>query len=118
MGICPESCIGDVELHYSIVTWLGWLNSGMNPAIYACWSKDFRRAFHKILCSCCYKRQNRGRTLKQSNYSYSAKTGMKRTIVRRSSPKVPEKSFGMASLNKAPTSSTCSSIAGNDFFQI
>ena len=56
MGVCPDSCISDPELVGSIVTWLGWLNSGMNPVIYACWSRDFRRAFKKILCSlfsCC-----------------------------------------------------------------
>lgn len=51
MGVCPDSCISDPELVLSIVTWLGWLNSGMNPVIYACWSRDFRRAFKKILCS-------------------------------------------------------------------
>ena len=56
IGVCPDSCISDPELVFSIVTWLGWLNSGMNPVIYACWSRDFRRAFKKILCSaltCC-----------------------------------------------------------------
>ncbi len=26
-----------------VVTWLGWINSSMNPVIYACFSKDFRR---------------------------------------------------------------------------
>ena len=28
---------------FQIVTWLGWLNSIMNPFIYACCSKDLRR---------------------------------------------------------------------------
>jgi hypothetical protein len=23
---------------------LGWINSSMNPVIYACWSRDFRRS--------------------------------------------------------------------------
>ncbi|GIY67665.1 hypothetical protein CEXT_746321 [Caerostris extrusa] len=27
----------------------------MNPVIYACWSRDFRRAFTKLLCFCCPK---------------------------------------------------------------
>ena len=56
IGLCPESCISDPQLVYSIFTWLGWLNSGMNPVIYACWSRDFRKAFKKVLCSllfCC-----------------------------------------------------------------
>ncbi len=40
-GVCPE-CIPDPVV-FSVVTWLGWCNSGMNPVIYACCSKDFRR---------------------------------------------------------------------------
>ena len=39
-GICAD-CISPVV--FSIVNWLGWINSGMNPIIYACFSKDFRR---------------------------------------------------------------------------
>ena len=31
------------EIVFQVVTWLGWLNSSMNPFIYACCSKDFRR---------------------------------------------------------------------------
>lgn len=31
------------EIVFQIVTWLGWLNSSMNPFIYACCPKDFRR---------------------------------------------------------------------------
>ncbi|KAK7582558.1 hypothetical protein V9T40_014003 [Parthenolecanium corni] len=41
-GICVE-CVWNEDLITSIATWLGWINSGMNPFIYACWSKDFRR---------------------------------------------------------------------------
>ncbi|XP_022194118.1 dopamine receptor 2-like [Nilaparvata lugens] len=41
-GFCAD-CIWEAELVSAIVTWLGWINSGMNPVIYACWSKDFRR---------------------------------------------------------------------------
>lgn len=58
MGICPDTCISDPQLVGSIVTWLGWLNSGMNPIIYACWSREFRKAFDKILFGkCCKKRR-------------------------------------------------------------
>ncbi len=42
----------------------------MNPAIYACWSKDFRRAFRKILCSCCSSQNRRNKALKQNRFSY------------------------------------------------
>ncbi len=38
------------EFIYSFLTWLGYINSGCNPIIYAFNSKDFRRAFTKILC--------------------------------------------------------------------
>lgn len=41
-GFCVR-CIWQEELVSAVVTWLGWINSGMNPVIYACWSKDFRR---------------------------------------------------------------------------
>jgi hypothetical protein len=28
---------------FAVVTWLGWINSCMNPVIYACCSNEFRR---------------------------------------------------------------------------
>ena len=42
-GICPD-CISNPELTFAILTWLGWINSSMNPVIYACCSNDFRRS--------------------------------------------------------------------------
>lgn len=41
-GFCIE-CIWHEEIVSAVVTWLGWINSSMNPVIYACWSRDFRR---------------------------------------------------------------------------
>ena len=41
-GICP-SCISNPELTFAVLTWLGWINSSMNPVIYACCSNEFRR---------------------------------------------------------------------------
>lgn len=41
-GFCSK-CIWQEEIVSVAVTWLGWINSGMNPVIYACWSRDFRR---------------------------------------------------------------------------
>ncbi|KAI8519101.1 G-protein coupled receptor 1 [Branchiostoma belcheri] len=35
---------------FSIVTWLGYLNSGMNPIIYTIFNDEFRIAFRKLLC--------------------------------------------------------------------
>lgn len=68
MGICPDTCISDPQLVGSIVTWLGWLNSGMNPIIYACWSREFRKAFDKILFGkCCKKRRAQKRRKEMVN---------------------------------------------------
>ncbi|XP_021927543.1 dopamine receptor 2-like isoform X2 [Zootermopsis nevadensis] len=57
-GFCLR-CIWNEELVSAVVTWLGWINSSMNPVIYACWSRDFRRAFVRILCVCCPRRMRR-----------------------------------------------------------
>lgn len=77
VAICGTSCIYKPHIVMSIVTWLGWLNSAMNPVIYACWSRDFRRAFRRVLCAwvefvCPYEGSNIARKLnlkKSSNYS-------------------------------------------------
>jgi dopamine D2-like receptor len=34
-------------------TWLGYINSFMNPIIYTVWNMEFRKAFRKILLSTC-----------------------------------------------------------------
>ncbi|KAH8271270.1 hypothetical protein KR018_005315 [Drosophila ironensis] len=57
-GVCVE-CIEHEEIVSAIVTWLGWINSSMNPVIYACWSRDFRRAFVRLLCMCCPRKIRR-----------------------------------------------------------
>ncbi|CAG9836958.1 unnamed protein product [Diabrotica balteata] len=41
-GFCLQ-CISHERIVLAVVTWLGWINSSMNPVIYACWSRDFRR---------------------------------------------------------------------------
>lgn len=55
IGICGEKCFSDMKTVSSVVTWLGWSNSAMNPVIYVLWNRDFRRAFNKLLCRCCPK---------------------------------------------------------------
>lgn len=45
-----DNCIND--LLFSILFWLGYCNSAVNPMIYALFSKDFRFAFKRIICKC------------------------------------------------------------------
>lgn len=48
-GIFQANLSGYHESIFFIFTWFGYLNSGCNPIIYAFSSRDFRRAFYKIL---------------------------------------------------------------------
>lgn len=55
-GFCPL-CIH--PLLFSVLFWLGYCNSAINPCIYALFSKDFRFAFKNILCKCICTREAR-----------------------------------------------------------
>ncbi|CAG0921037.1 unnamed protein product [Notodromas monacha] len=48
-AICHESCHIQ-EWGFATAFWLGYANSAFNPVIYTIFNKDFRNAFHKILC--------------------------------------------------------------------
>ncbi|XP_014216974.1 octopamine receptor Oamb-like [Copidosoma floridanum] len=55
-AFCPD-CIHPTV--FSVLFWLGYCNSAINPCIYALFSKDFRFAFKKIICNClCKQRAN------------------------------------------------------------
>lgn len=46
-------CDDCINLHlFSVVFWIGYCNSAINPMIYALFSKDFRFAFKQIICKC------------------------------------------------------------------
>ncbi|XP_025833497.1 dopamine receptor 2 [Agrilus planipennis] len=90
-GFCIE-CIWHEEIISAIVTWLGWINSSMNPVIYACWSRDFRRAFLRILCVCCprqIRRKYQGGFRAKSNQS-----GTKQVVLDTSSENPSNSSVG------------------------
>ncbi|CAL8114018.1 unnamed protein product [Orchesella dallaii] len=44
---------------YHLLTWLGYLNSAVNPIIYCIYSKDFKRAFNRLVCRCKRNRNSR-----------------------------------------------------------
>ena len=67
IGICNEECVINKEIIMPIFTWLGYINSGVNPIIYALSMRDFRRAFGRIIFCCCPKyRYNQSRRRAQT----------------------------------------------------
>ena len=58
-GICKTKCVLHAEVVFPVFNWLGYINSGMNPIIYACSMRDFRRSFSRILCCCAPRRLKR-----------------------------------------------------------
>ena len=53
-GLCRHAgCVRHADILFRVFTWLGYINSGMNPVIYACSLRDFRRAFARRLLCCC-----------------------------------------------------------------
>ncbi|XP_014616455.1 PREDICTED: tyramine receptor 1-like [Polistes canadensis] len=45
------------EILMQALTWLGWINSAINPFIYAFYSADFREAFWRLTFRKCFKSQ-------------------------------------------------------------
>lgn len=44
---CPSCCFSNRLINF--ITWLGYINSALNPIIYTIFNLDFRRAFKKLL---------------------------------------------------------------------
>ena len=49
MTACPD-CLAGADLALTFITWLGYLNSALNPLIYGCFNRQFRRAFREMIC--------------------------------------------------------------------
>ncbi|XP_066524699.1 dopamine receptor D4 related sequence [Hoplias malabaricus] len=47
-ALCESCDIGPTLI--SVVTWLGYVNSAVNPIIYTAFNAEFRNVFHKLLC--------------------------------------------------------------------
>lgn len=47
LPFCPGCCLSNVIIDF--LTWLGYINSALNPIIYTIFNLDFRRAFKKLL---------------------------------------------------------------------
>lgn len=56
-AICPEETCPCPDIVVSILFWIGYTNSALNPIIYAYFNRDFREAFKNTLqcafCSLC-----------------------------------------------------------------
>jgi len=51
--LCGEACHCP-DIIVSILFWIGYFNSMLNPAIYAYFNRDFREAFRRTLICLCY----------------------------------------------------------------
>ncbi|KAA0202315.1 hypothetical protein HAZT_HAZT007756 [Hyalella azteca] len=48
-----SSSVFDEGAPFLITTWIGYINSFLNPVIYTIFNPEFRKAFEKILTGCC-----------------------------------------------------------------
>lgn len=50
-ALCPACAVSPRLV--SAVTWLGYVNSALNPVIYTIFNAEFRTVFRKALRLCC-----------------------------------------------------------------
>ncbi|XP_006021134.1 alpha-1B adrenergic receptor [Alligator sinensis] len=70
------------ETLFKVIFWLGYFNSCLNPIIYPCSSKEFKRAFIRILKCQCHQRKRLGwwtynyRTWNRGSFEHSRKDSL------------------------------------------
>jgi len=54
-ALCGQLCPATPPVVVSVLFWIGYVNSALNPLIYALFNRDFRHAFQRTLsvCRCC-----------------------------------------------------------------
>ena len=74
-GICPETCMvpDGSEWVITLVFWIGYFNSCMNPIIYAFFNREFQVAY-KRLFRVCLKKNSRDKWRRQSTSSDTTPT--------------------------------------------
>lgn len=80
-GICPDTCTLSAEHSWviTLVFWLGYFNSCMNPVIYAFFNRDFQVAYKRLFKTC--QRDSRSKAWrKQSMSSDSPPTAHKQSM--------------------------------------
>lgn len=91
-------------LLFSVLFWLGYCNSAINPLIYALFSKEFRIAFKTILYKClCVHCSNRTNELTHKNLIHNNNTNSadgSRWRQSTSSSAKSNKSFGIRSISR------------------
>ncbi|XP_070539941.1 histamine H2 receptor-like [Ptychodera flava] len=79
---------------YSVLLWLGYINSSINPVLYALLNTEYRKAFKRLVCCCCSDDSERKR------WEYSSDTG---ELVRKKTLKTVSGDISMAENRKAET---------------
>lgn len=81
---CQGAC--DVpRVFVSALFWIGYTNSALNPGIYACFNRDFRMAFKRILRSCGRRRDSQFVTTTTTTTTTSERISLKMNEMSRSS---------------------------------
>ena len=58
-ALCGDLCPPTPPVIVSVLFWIGYVNSALNPLIYALFNRDFRHAFQRTLAACRCRRPSR-----------------------------------------------------------